>query len=79
MGVKNRWPGIGHEGVALKKLNKNITKAMRDSEVRAAGLVPKGRGLVSMHLFKFFKVNCVFDLSYVPTLLLEAKTSQSIQ
>ena len=52
---------------------------MRDSEVRAAGLVPKGRGLVSMHLFKVFKVNFVFDLLYVPTLLLEAKTSQSIQ
>ena len=63
----------------LKKLNKNRTKAMRDSEVRVAGLVPKGRGLVSMHLFKVFKVNFAVDLLYVPTLLLEAKTSQSIQ
>ena len=73
--MKSRWPEIGHSDVAIKKLKQGITEDVRKSEIRAVSLVPRGRGLVSLRLVKVSGVISVFDLLYVPTFMLEAKTS----
>ena len=62
MGVKNRWPEIGHSKAAIKKLKEETPKYLRRSEVQAVSLVPWGRGLVSLHLVDAFGVDLVFDL-----------------
>ena len=77
--MKNRWPEIGHSKAAIKKLKEETPKYLRRSEVQAVSLVPRGRGLVSLHLVKVSGVISVFDLLYVPTFLLEAKASQRFQ
>ena len=54
--MKSKWPEIGHSNVAIKRLKKDITKEARNRELKGVSLVPKGRGLVSIHLVKAFGI-----------------------